>query len=241
MRAEIEDCIRRSEGELAADRLLDLMQRFVSGQRDLVRAGVLLSAEVRAWRKDYRRSPKADRQVREEWVRLLERILELTDTTVEASASQSGRSSRADTLSNSKTTLPDMTLEAGFNSSPTISVESICKRYTSKGRFELRNISFDLPPSQIAGVIGPNGSGKSTLLRILAGEVQADYGRIRFPRFNNGGSKSADWSLIKRHIGYVAQRPEPWIGRLGENLYTWAARSGIYGQSNQVCRVTLST
>ena len=36
-----------------------------------------------------------------------------------------------------------------------------------------RDLSFEVPPGGILGVIGPNGVGKSSLVRIIAGEVRS--------------------------------------------------------------------
>ena len=41
------------------------------------------------------------------------------------------------------------------------------------------NLSFNLPPGGIVGVIGANGTGKSTLFRIIAGHDTTDAGIIR--------------------------------------------------------------
>ena len=42
----------------------------------------------------------------------------------------------------------------------------------------LDNVSIDIPPSSIFGILGPNGSGKSTLMRILAGLIKSWDGEI---------------------------------------------------------------
>lgn len=42
----------------------------------------------------------------------------------------------------------------------------------------LREITFELYPSEILGIIGPNGAGKSTLLYILLGIIQPSEGEI---------------------------------------------------------------
>ena len=60
---------------------------------------------------------------------------------------------------------------------PAIVVENLTKAY--RGRPALTNLSLELPPGRITGLMGSNGSGKTTLLKILAG-VLADYeGTVR--------------------------------------------------------------
>jgi ATP-binding cassette ChvD family protein len=45
-------------------------------------------------------------------------------------------------------------------------------------RVLIRDLSFDLPPGAILGVVGANGMGKSTLLRMILGQEQPDEGKI---------------------------------------------------------------
>jgi ABC-type Fe3+/spermidine/putrescine transport system ATPase subunit len=42
----------------------------------------------------------------------------------------------------------------------------------------LRDVSFDVAPSEIVCLLGPSGCGKTTLLRIIAGLEQADNGQV---------------------------------------------------------------
>lgn len=42
----------------------------------------------------------------------------------------------------------------------------------------LENISFNVKPGQILGVIGPNGVGKSTLIRVISGTIHLDSGKV---------------------------------------------------------------
>ena len=42
----------------------------------------------------------------------------------------------------------------------------------------LENVTFDLQPGEILGVVGPNGTGKTTLLKLITGKLQPDEGRI---------------------------------------------------------------
>ena len=49
----------------------------------------------------------------------------------------------------------------------------------SFGELQLfEQVSFSLLPQQRIGIIGANGSGKSSLLKIIAGEIQANSGRV---------------------------------------------------------------
>lgn len=59
-----------------------------------------------------------------------------------------------------------------------------------------RNITLTLMPQTILHVQGPNGSGKSTLLKILAGQLRAAQGQIRY-------------AVNKREILYLPQLHTP--------------------------------
>ncbi len=39
-------------------------------------------------------------------------------------------------------------------------------------------VSIDLHPNEIVGLIGPNGSGKTTLLNILSGTLKCTKGNV---------------------------------------------------------------
>ncbi|OAI39840.1 hypothetical protein AYO38_06860 [bacterium SCGC AG-212-C10] len=49
------------------------------------------------------------------------------------------------------------------------------------GRTLLDGVSFAANRGEAIGIVGPNGSGKSTLLRIVAGDLDADAGRVELP------------------------------------------------------------
>ncbi|MEB3188077.1 MAG: energy-dependent translational throttle protein EttA [bacterium] len=55
--------------------------------------------------------------------------------------------------------------------------ENVTKAYGDKLLFE--NLSFELPPGGIVGVIGANGAGKTTLMRMIVGQEQPDSGTLR--------------------------------------------------------------
>lgn len=73
-----------------------------------------------------------------------------------------------------------------------INVEHISKLYGDK--MVLEDLSCSVDEGDKIGIIGINGTGKSTLLRIIAGEEEADAGKIIF---SNGMT-----------IGWMGQNPE---------------------------------
>ncbi len=42
----------------------------------------------------------------------------------------------------------------------------------------IRDVSFDLQPGDILGVVGPNGTGKTTLLKLITGKLEPDSGTV---------------------------------------------------------------
>jgi ABC-2 type transport system ATP-binding protein len=67
------------------------------------------------------------------------------------------------------------------------------------GNFKLEDISFQLEPGYILGVIGRNGSGKTTLLRSLMGSYKLDKGDVVMA----GRSISGDTKEYKGQMAYV--------------------------------------
>jgi ABC-type branched-subunit amino acid transport system ATPase component len=61
--------------------------------------------------------------------------------------------------------------------SPLLSVEGITKRFG--GLVAVGDVTFDIAPGELVGLIGPNGSGKTTLLNIMSGHLSGDQGTIR--------------------------------------------------------------
>ncbi|MER6996477.1 ABC transporter ATP-binding protein [Streptomyces sp. NPDC000410] len=68
-------------------------------------------------------------------------------------------------------------------------------------RTVLRNLTFDVPPGQITGLLGPSGCGKSTLMRAVVGTQAKVTGTLEVL-----GRPAGNASLRSR-IGYVTQAP----------------------------------
>lgn len=57
-----------------------------------------------------------------------------------------------------------------------LKVENVTKRYP--GVVALDQVSFEIEPGEIRGLIGENGAGKSTMIKSVAGAIPFDEGRI---------------------------------------------------------------
>ena len=66
----------------------------------------------------------------------------------------------------------------------------------------LKNISLNIKPGEIIGVIGPNGSGKSTLLKLLAGIIKCKSGQIDYKGSNICSMKRKD---IAAAVSWIPQ------------------------------------
>jgi len=86
------------------------------------------------------------------------------------------------------------------------------------GRPILKNISLNIEPGKIVGLLGPNGSGKTTIFNLIIGKIFPDEGKIYF---NNEPihdlqihSRSLRGiSLLEQHKGLFGNMTA------GENLY----------------------
>jgi len=79
---------------------------------------------------------------------------------------------------------------------PAISVQHLTVSYGPVPA--LLDVSFEIQPGLLVGVIGPNGSGKSTLIKSILGFVRPDYGTVSL--FGQSVDKA------KGRVAYVPQR-----------------------------------
>ncbi|KHT39966.1 type I secretion system permease/ATPase [Pectobacterium brasiliense] len=79
----------------------------------------------------------------------------------------------------------------------------------------LANITFELAPGDVLGVLGPSGSGKSTLARLLVAAMPALGGKVRLD-----GADMHQWdkSDLGRFVGYLPQDVQLFSGTIAENI-----------------------
>ena len=84
------------------------------------------------------------------------------------------------------------------------------------------DVSFDLQPGRIYGILGPNGSGKTTLIRLLTGLTRATHGRADIL-----GVAMPSRAALAR-IGYMTQADGIYTSlTVGENARFFAAAYGV--------------
>lgn len=95
----------------------------------------------------------------------------------------------------------------------------------------LKNISINIPQNEVVAFIGPSGCGKSTFLRLfnrmndlipgtrLTGEINIDGKNIY--------DKSVDVDLLRKNVGMVFQRPNPFPKSIFENVAYGLRVNGI--------------
>jgi ABC-2 type transport system ATP-binding protein len=82
---------------------------------------------------------------------------------------------------------------------PAVSLSTV--RVRRGGRDVLRDVSCDVSPGTVTGLVGPSGSGKTTLIRCVMGVQRDVSGAVTVL-----GRPAGELSL-RRQIGYVTQAP----------------------------------
>jgi phosphate transport system ATP-binding protein len=98
----------------------------------------------------------------------------------------------------------------------------------------LQNISMSIPKGQVTAFIGPSGCGKSTLLRCINRmndlvDTCKIEGEINLHGENIYG-KQVDVAALRRQVGMVFQRPNPFPKSIYENV-VYGLR--IMGENNR--------
>jgi ABC-type branched-subunit amino acid transport system ATPase component len=78
------------------------------------------------------------------------------------------------------------------------------------GLTALSDVSIDVRPGKIAGLVGPNGAGKSTLLAVLSGLLRPNGGRVHL--HGDDVTNASCRSRSRRGLARTFQQPELFMG-----------------------------
>ena len=93
-------------------------------------------------------------------------------------------------------------------------LESVSLSYSSgwlvkKETPVIRNVSFEMEPESIVGLVGASGSGKSTLAKLMLGIIHPNRGRVLFADHQDIFKLSPSGRrLFRQNVQFVAQHPE---------------------------------
>ncbi|ADR19481.1 phosphate ABC transporter ATP-binding protein PstB [Calditerrivibrio nitroreducens] len=110
----------------------------------------------------------------------------------------------------------------------------------------LFNINMPIPKGKVTALIGPSGCGKSTLLRSINRlNDLLDYVRVEGDILLDGESvydRSVDLSELRKKMGMVAQKPNPFPMSIYDNVVYPLKINGVKKKSilDEVCERSLS-
>ncbi len=135
----------------------------------------------------------------------------------------------------------DPKVQSGFAEKPVFAVRDLSVHYGKN--VALKGVDMDIRPRRITAIIGPSGCGKSTLIRCfnrmnelipgarVAGEVLYHGEDIYSP--------GVDPVVVRRHIGMVFQRPNPFPKSVYDNVAFGAKINGYKGDMDELVERSL--
>lgn len=85
-----------------------------------------------------------------------------------------------------------------------LNIQSVHKKYGATS--VLNDISFQVNPGEVVGLVGENGAGKSTLLHIIATLQKASSGTLSLDKVSYKGRLKT----VRKRIGFVPQEIAIW-------------------------------
>src|SRR5882762_1894839 len=101
--------------------------------------------------------------------------------------------------------MDELVMDKTVTNAPVLEVRGLTKRFG--GLTAVKNLSFDLRPGEIFGLIGPNGSGKSTAMKSVMGIERPSAGEVIFLGENVAGLPSH--KIARKGFGMVFQHSRP--------------------------------
>ena len=99
-----------------------------------------------------------------------------------------------------------------------VEIKHLCVSFS--GTEVVKDVSFDIPAGQITAIIGPSGCGKTTVLRSINRLNELTKGcKVRGQIFVDAENVlEMDSVLLRRKVGMVFQRPNPFPKSIKENV-----------------------
>ena len=91
---------------------------------------------------------------------------------------------------------------------PALAASGITVRFG--GLTALSEVSIEVQPGSIAGLVGPNGAGKSTLLAVLSGLLRPNHGRVQLR--GEDVTNTSCRARAKKGLARTFQQPELFLG-----------------------------
>jgi phosphate transport system ATP-binding protein len=141
-----------------------------------------------------------------------------------------------------------MTYSSPTTSASTTNQSDICLSLENVGisygsNEAVRNVFMDIPKGQVTAFIGPSGCGKSTVLRALNRmndliEGCTLKGRVLF-HGQDLYARDVDAVEVRRRIGMVFQKPNPFPKSIYENIAFGARINGYKGDMDELVERSL--
>ncbi|MEP0814651.1 MAG: phosphate ABC transporter ATP-binding protein [bacterium] len=130
---------------------------------------------------------------------------------------------------------------AGENGAAVLSTQNLWIRYGQSAA--VKNVTLSIPKHSITAIIGPSGCGKSTLLRAF--NRMNDFihgvsmeGRVEFLG-TNIYDKAVDPVEVRRRIGMVFQKPNPFPKSIAKNVSWGPMINGYKGDVRELVESSL--
>ena len=136
---------------------------------------------------------------------------------------------------------PHALVDPGADDSVIVNLRDLAVWY---GTFQaVGEVNFDVPRNKITALIGPSGCGKSTVLRSINRMNDLVPGcKVAGNIFYHGqdvNTAKVDPVEVRRHIGMVFQKPNPFPKSIYENI-TWGAKiNGIKANWDELVETSL--
>jgi len=102
---------------------------------------------------------------------------------------------------------------------PVVGLDGVAKRY---GQFAaLREVSLDIAPGEVIGLLGHNGAGKTTLMKLILGLSAPSAGQVRVFGLDPHGKRARE---LRPRLGYLPESIAFYDALTGREVLDYFAR-----------------